>query len=234
MAGFLPIPSEGENAIRAAKLTSPGARQAKSAHRSPPQPDREQADQRMTERLTVLLSRMNAGDPAARDAAFAAAYGELRRLAHARLRDSGGRGSVLDTTALVHESYLRLAQVGELRLEDRRSFFGYASRVMRSVIVDEARARMAQRRGGADARALTLSTDLAQGLTHDEAGIVQVHEALQVLERSDARAAQMVEMRYFGGYSDREIADSLEVTERTVQRDWEKAKMLLRVILAPD
>ncbi len=185
----------------------------------------------MSERLTVLLSRVQDGDRAARDALFAAAYQDLRRLAHSRLHD-GGRNTVLDTTALVHESYLRFVQTGELKLEDRRAFFGYASRVMRSVIVDSARARLAERRGG-DAQKMTLSTDLVQELGRGEEGIVQVHEALQELEQADARAAQMVEMRYFGGYSDKEIAETLAITERTVQRDWEKAKVLLRVILSP-
>jgi RNA polymerase sigma factor (TIGR02999 family) len=186
----------------------------------------------MSERLTVLLSRATEGDRAARDALFAAAYQELRRLAHSRLH-GGGRNTVLDTTALVHESYLRLIQAGELTFDDRRAFFGYASQVMRSVIVDSARARLAERRGG-DAQKVTLSTDLAQDLEQHDEAIVQVHEALQQLEQADARAARMVEMRYFGGYSDREIADTLDITERTVQRDWEKAKMLLRAILSPD
>jgi len=186
----------------------------------------------MNERLTVLLSRLTDGDRAARDALFAAAYPELQRLAHSRLRDAGHH-TVLDTTALVHESYLRLVQSGELAFADRRAFFGYASQVMRSVIVDTARARSAERRGGG-VQKMTLSTDLVNDLPHDEAGIVAVHEALQVLEQADARAARMVEMRYFGGYSDQEIAQALDVTERTVQRDWEKARMLLRVILSPD
>jgi RNA polymerase sigma factor (TIGR02999 family) len=181
------------------------------------------------ERLTVLLSRMQQGDGTARDALFAAAYRELRRLAHSRLHD-GGRNTVLDTTALVHESWLRLVQAGELKIDERRAFFGYAAQVMRSVIVDSARERLAQRRGGG-AQRLTLSTDLAQHVAQDEQDIVRVHEALQELEKADARAAQMVEMRYFGGYSDKEIAETLAVTERTVQRDWEKAKVLLRAIL---
>jgi len=184
----------------------------------------------MSERLTVLLSRTRAGDRAARDALFAAAYPELRRLAHARLHGAGP-DTVLDTTALVHESYLRLVQAGELALEDRRAFFGYASCVMRSVIVDSARARLAERRGG-DAPRMTLSTDLEPARVQDEAAIVRVHEALEALEQSDERAARMVEMRYFGGYTDREIAEALEVNERTVQRDWEKARMLLRALLA--
>jgi RNA polymerase sigma factor (TIGR02999 family) len=135
-------------------------------------------------------------------------------------------------TALVHESYLRLVQTGELKIEDRRAFFGYASQVMRSVIVDSARARMAERRGG-DAQKMALSTDLEQDLGQDEEGILHVHEALQDLEKADVRAAQMVQMRYFGGYSDKEIAETLHITERTVQRDWKKAKVLLRAILKP-
>ena len=183
----------------------------------------------MSERLTVLLSRMQGGDRAARDALFAAAYRELRRLAHSRLHE-GGRNTVLDTTALVHESYLRLVRTGELKIEDRRAFFGYASQVMRSVIVDSARKRMAERRGG-DVQKMTLSTELEQDIGQDEEGILQVHEALEDLEKADPRAAQMVLMRYFCGYSDKEIAETLGITERTVQRDWEKAKVLLRAML---
>ena len=186
----------------------------------------------MSERLTVLLARVGAGDRDARDALFAAVYPELRRLAHARLF-GGGRNTVLDTTALVHESYLRLVQTGELSFDDRRAFFGYAARVMRSVIVDSARARLAERRGGG-ADKLTLGTEPALDVAQHDEHVLQVHDALEQLERSDARAAQMVEMRYFGGYSDKEIAETLDVTERTVQRDWEKAKMLLRAILSPD
>jgi RNA polymerase sigma factor (TIGR02999 family) len=183
------------------------------------------------ERLTVLLSRLQHGDENARDALFAAAYQDLRRLAHSRLHD-GGRDTVLDTTALVHESYLRLVRTGELKLDDRRAFFGYAAQVMRSVIVDTARARLAERRGGS-AQKMTLSTELADEIGRDEEEIIQVHEALEELEKADARAAQMVEMRFFGGYNDSEIAETLSITERTVQRDWEKAKVLLRVILSP-
>jgi RNA polymerase sigma factor (TIGR02999 family) len=187
---------------------------------------------KVSERLTVLLARVTAGDRAARDALFAAAYPELRRLAHARLF-GGGRNTVLDTTALVHESYLRLVNTGELGFDDRRAFFGYASRVMRSVIVDSARARQAERRGGG-ADEFTLGSEPAQAVAHDEDTILQVHAALEQLERSDPRVAQMVEMRYFGGYSDKEIAETLDVTERTVQRDWEGARLLLRALLSVD
>ena len=179
--------------------------------------------------LTELLGRIQAGDPQARDALFAAAYSELHRLARARLRD-GGRNTVLDTTCLVHESYLRFVRAGELRAEDRRAFFAYASQVMRSVIVNSVRERIAQKRGG-DRAPLTLSTNLAAGVTDDEGTILAVHEALEALEKADPRLAQVAQMRYFGGYSEQEIAETLDVTERTVQRDWEKARLILAAAL---
>ena len=179
--------------------------------------------------ITTLLRQMQTGDIAARDALFAATYDDLRRLARSRLRD-GGRNVLLETTSLVNESYLRLAKVGELRVEDRRSFFAYASRVMRSVIVDSARERLAERRGGG-LPPLTLSTELLDNLPAGEQTILDVHEALEVLAQADSRLAQVVEMRYFGGYSEQEIAQTLDVTERTVRRDWEKARLILAVAL---
>src|ERR1700720_4999125 len=97
--------------------------------------------------LTELLAQLRAGHPEARNALFAAAYSELHRLARSRLRD-GGRNTVLDTTCLVHESYLRFVRAGELRAEDRRAFFAYASQVMRSVILNSVRERLALKRGG--------------------------------------------------------------------------------------
>jgi RNA polymerase sigma factor (TIGR02999 family) len=179
--------------------------------------------------MTELLERMNAGDAAARDALFSSAYEELRQLARARLR-GGGRNTVLQTTALVHECYLRLVGAGELRTNDRRAFFAYSSRVMRSLIVDSVRARQAERRGG-DVPPLTLSTGIEAGLSGDEKTLLKVHEALEVLEEADRRLAQVVQMRYFGGYSEQEIAEVLEVTERTVRRDWQKARLILKEAL---
>jgi RNA polymerase sigma factor (TIGR02999 family) len=179
--------------------------------------------------ITQLLGRMQAGDETARDALFVASYDALRRLARSRLRD-GGRNTVLDTTSLVHECYLRFVKVGQLRVEDRRAFFGYAARVMRSVIVDSVREQLAECRGGG-LSPLTLSTNLVENLAVGEETILKVHEALEVLAQADARLAQVVEMRYFGGYSEREIAETLEVAERTVQRDWEKARRILRAAL---
>jgi RNA polymerase sigma factor (TIGR02999 family) len=179
--------------------------------------------------LTELLGRMHAGDGEARQALFEVAYAELHRLARSRLRD-GGRNTMLDTTALVHESYLRFLNVGELRAEDRRGFFAYASQIMRTVVVNTARDRKAEKRGG-EARPMTLSTELAADLKDDEDTILRVHEALDELAAVEPRPAQVAEMRYFGGYSEKEIAETLGVTERTVQRDWEKARAMLAAAL---
>ncbi len=137
---------------------------------------------------------------------------------------------MLDTTALVHESYLRFVRAGELRAEDRRAFFAYASQVMRSVIVNSVRERIAQKRGG-DWLPLKLSTELAASIPDREDEVLRVHEALELLEKADPRLAQVAQMRYFGGYSEQEIAETLDVTERTVQRDWEKARLILAAAL---
>ena len=149
--------------------------------------------------LTELIRNVAAGDRESRDALFAAAYSELRKLARSRLRD-GGRNTVLGTTALVHDSYLRFLETGELRVEDRRAFFTYCSKVMRSRIVDSVRERQAERRGG-DLVELTLDTQLSANLPAGEAEITNVHEALLAHEEAEPRLAKVVEMRYFGGYS---------------------------------
>lgn len=161
------------------------------------------------------------------DAYFDTAYRELRRLARARLR-GGGRDVLLDTTALVHETYLKLSGSADLRFADRQRFLVYASRVMRSVIVDMVRHRQTDRRGG-QARHLTLTGDVIEqaGVPADEAHILGVHDALQAMAHQDPRMAQVVEMRYFGGMRDAEIAAALGISERTVRRDWELARLFL-------
>jgi RNA polymerase sigma factor (TIGR02999 family) len=181
------------------------------------------------EQITRLLGQVRAGDSAARDALFAAAYPGLQKLAHARLR-GGGRNTMLDTCSLVHESYLRCVQSGELRAEDRRAFFAYASQVMRSVIVTSARERTAHKRGSG-LRPVTLSTRISEQITDGEDTILRVHEAMEALEIVEPRLALVAQMRYFGGYSEQEIAATLEVTERTVQRLWLKARMMLQASL---
>jgi len=138
--------------------------------------------------------------------------------------------TLLDTTSLVHETYLRMVGAQALPAEDRRHFLTYATRVMRSVIVDFARARNAERRGG-DAEHVVLDTELLDKVAAPENDVLRVHEALDVLAQADARLAQVVEMRYFGGLSEAEIAEVLDVSERTVRRDWEKARLLLLAAL---
>jgi RNA polymerase sigma factor (TIGR02999 family) len=161
------------------------------------------------------------------DALYADAYRELRRLARARLH-GGGRNTVLDTTALVHESYLRLARHGEVAFADRLRFMVYAGRVMRSVIIDLVRERQAERRGG-DVAHVALTTQLGEHLAADagEAEILRVHGALEDLAKLDARMAQVVELRYFAGMTEQEIAQALGVTDRTVRRDWQQARLFL-------
>ena len=165
--------------------------------------------------LTDLIRRAQDGDTQALKSVFDVTYEDLRRLARSRL-SKGGRATLLDTSALVHESYLRFASAGQLRIEDRQHFLRYTGHVMRSVVVDLVRGKLAERRGGPAA----------------EAEILRVHEALEQLAALNSRMAEVVEMRYFAGLTESEIADALGVTERTVRRDWEKARLLLAEALS--
>ena len=178
--------------------------------------------------LTQLIRRSRDGDADACDELFAATYPDLRRLARARLRASG-RHTLLDTGALVHESYLRFAGAGQLTLEDRVHFMRWVSRVMRSVIVDLTRRRNAERRGGGAAHVSLENEPRVDAAGADE--ILRVHQALDRIAALDERMARVVEMRYFGGLTEAEIALALNVTTRTVRRDWEKARLLLREAL---
>lgn len=178
----------------------------------------------MSETAT-LLKRINLGDASARDALYARLYPELRRLARARLARSETI-TLLDTTSLVHESYLRFLNTRELDFEDRGRFFAYAASVMRSVVVDEVRKRHADRRGG-EAVHVELTDEVADSVVRDEDQVLRVHEALEELAALDSRLAQVVEMRYFAGIAEKDIATAMGVTERTVRRDWDKARTLL-------
>jgi len=175
--------------------------------------------------LTDLIHRAQEGDAQAADELFAATYRQLQRMARARLR-GGGRSALLDTTSLVHEWYLRFVGADAPLMEDRLHFMRYAGRVMRSVIVDFVRRRKADRRGGG-APHLSLTQPVADGIPAGEDEILRVHEALDGLAKLDPRMAQVVEMRYFGGMSETEIAEALGVADRTVRRDWEKARLWL-------
>ena len=176
------------------------------------------------ESLTVSLRAAHAGDRDAANRAYAALYPELLKIARARLRGNQPN-TLLDTEALVHESFMRFIEADKLELADRRHFFVYAAKVMRNIVIDFARRRQAARRGGGAAR-VTLPTSLGEAAS-DEASVVDVDGALQQLEALDPTLAQVVEMRYFGGYSDVQIAAALDITDRTVRRHWDKARAFI-------
>ena len=179
--------------------------------------------------ITLLIEAANSGDTDALNRIFAALYPELHSLARSRLRRTQPF-TLLDTTALLHESYLRLVKLGQLKVENRAHFLAYAARTMRSIVVDFARSRLAERRGGG-AQELSLDTEIASGVHAPEEEIVRVHDALTDLAQVDERLVRVVEMRYFGGLTEEEIGAALGVTERTVRRDWEKARLLLAIAL---
>jgi RNA polymerase sigma factor (TIGR02999 family) len=181
--------------------------------------------------ITRLLHQAAVGDRAALDAVYASLYPDLKRVARARLWQQG-RGDGMSTTMLVHESFVRLIGARGLRLEDRRHFFAYAAKTMRNIIIDSAREHLAECRGGG-AEHVTLSGADAVQVMGDDAGgeLMRVNDALHELEAVDPELAELVEMRYFGGYSETEIAELLGVAERTVRRRWDKARAWLFVAL---
>jgi RNA polymerase sigma factor (TIGR02999 family) len=175
--------------------------------------------------ITLLIQRARDGDRSALDSLFEAVYPDLRRIAHARLR-RGFPDPDLGTTALVNECYLKLREADRLDATDRAHFLAYTATAMRSIIVDIARAQASARRG-ANAPHVTLEDDLGSADPAAEEQILRVHQALEELAKLDQRLVRLVEMRYFGGLSDLEIAEGLGVTDRTVRRDWQKARVLL-------
>jgi len=175
--------------------------------------------------ITGWIAEARGGDREALGHIFEALYPELRRIARARLAPHA-RDAVLDTTMLVHECYLKFATARRLGVEDRVHFLAYAASAMRSIIVDWARAARAERRGGG-ADHETLNTESAAALAAPEDEILDVDAALQQLAALDPRLVQVVEMRYFAGLNDIEIGQALGLTDRTVRRDWEKARLLL-------
>ncbi len=173
-------------------------------------------------------------------------FDELKKVARARLRDMGAPTGC-NTTMLVNESWLKLSARAARATEDgsaaltfptRSHFFAYASRAMRSIVVDLLRERAAQRRGGAGSDGadavqwVTLDTGLGERVAAPDEEPLQVDAALQVLEAREPHLARVVELRYFAGMTEAEVADVLGVTDRTVRRDWDKARALLRTLLA--
>jgi RNA polymerase sigma factor (TIGR02999 family) len=168
------------------------------------------------------------GESEATQELFSLLYNDLRRLAHARLQRNEPI-TLLDTTSLVHETFLRVLKSGRVEVSERPRFMAYAAQVMRSIIVDFVRQRHAERRGGNDPRVPLDAA--AESVPSAEDEILRVSEALDELARVDERLVKIVEMRYYGGFTEEDIALALGVNERTVRRDWQKARLLLSLAL---
>ena len=175
--------------------------------------------------ITLWLGSARNGDRAALDQVLSTLYQELHTMARRQL--SGQHGYTLDATALVHESYLKLiGSNGNAKFDDRAHFFAYAASSMRSVVVDYARQRLAQKRGGDLHRVTDLPEDIEGGIRLDE-DMLGLDTALTRLTAVDPRLTHVVELRYFAGLSELEIAALLKRSERSVRRDWQKARMFL-------
>lgn len=172
---------------------------------------------------TELLDAVRSGSLDARDRLFALLYGELRRCAHLQLRGAGH--STLSTTALVNEAYLKLCNASRLNPESRRHFLSIASQAMRQLLVDRARRAATDKRGGGDLQ-VTLSDEFSAVVT-DRLDVLALDRALGVLEQVDERAARVVQLHFFGGLNFSEIATLEALSERTIKRDWQTARLML-------
>ena len=171
----------------------------------------------------------SAASPEALDSLMPVVYEHLRQIARRQLRVRGGDGT-LNTTGLVHEAYLKLSDQARVSWTGRSHFFALASVAMRHVLVDHAKARLTQKRGGENHR-VTLDTEFVAADDQPEI-LLDINDALDRLSAVEPRLARVVECRFFGGLSEDETAEALSITTRTVQRDWVKARMLLRRALA--
>ena len=176
--------------------------------------------------VTQLLSLLPSGDPQVHGALFSNVYPELKRIAAGHMRFEH-RSHTMQVTALVHEAFLRLAHhQTSSPWRDRLHFFGFASGTMRRILVDQARSRLALKRGGGMAGSDL--TDMSQPSSiHSPAAFLALHQALDRLAEIDPRQAKIVELRFFGGWTEEEIATALDICSRTVKRDWILAKAWL-------
>lgn len=183
-----------------------------------------------SEPITELLDAVRRGDQAASERLFTALYGELRRIAR-RERRRLAAGETLNTTAVVHEAYVRLLHDRDLPWESRAHLLGTAAVAMRRLLVDRARERQAQKRGGGLAH-VELDDELQVAAIRASEEMLALDDALGRLEQVDPRLAKVVELRFFGGLSEEETGQILGMAERTVRRDWLKAKAFLHSQLA--
>jgi len=179
-------------------------------------------------RPSDVLEQLRSGTQHSLDQVFTLTYRELRAIAHRRLVARGPRGT-LTTTGLVHEAYLKLVDQSRAGWQDLAHFHALASLAMRHVLVDRARERVAVKRGGARPQ-ITLDDDIVAAEDQPDA-LLQLNDALERLAALNPRLAQVVDCRFFGGLTEQETAAALEITTRTVQRDWVKARVLLRRLL---
>ena len=177
-----------------------------------------------TAEITQWLDAARDGDRGALDRVLATLYQELHAMARRQL--AGQHGQTLDATALVHEAYLKLIGRNTAQFDDRAHFFAYAASAMRSVVVDYARQRLAQKRGG-DLHRVTELPEEVEGCLRLDEDTLGLDTALTRLAAVDERLAQVVELRYFAGLSEMEIAELLKRSERSIRRDWQKARMFL-------
>lgn len=183
-----------------------------------------------TDEITALLQAWARGDRSALDALLPAVYGELHRQAERHMRHQSD-GHTLQTTALVHEAYLKLVSQTKVEWRSRAHFFGVAAKAMRSILIDHARARQAAKRG-AGATPVTIDPGRDIGAT-PAVDVLELDGALRRLADVDPDKARLVELRYFGGLNIEETAEVLEVSPATVKRQWNTARAWLRRELSP-
>ena len=187
-------------------------------------PDGKPLNEPASHEITKLLKDWSNGDSGALDKLIPLVYDELHRLAHQHMRRERA-GHVLQTSALINEAYLRLVNQPDQKIENRAHFFGVAARLMRQILVDEARKRNSAKRGGdAIHVSLTKATNVAQ---EQAASVLALDDALKTLESIDGRQSEIVELRFFGGLSIEETAQVLKVSPGTVMKDWTFARAWL-------
>ena len=185
----------------------------------------------MRSNLSSLIEAAEQGDSSAADALFSALYSELHRLARRELARHGS-SATLGVTTLLHEAYIDIAARNGPSFLDRARFMGYAARVMRGLIIDHARNRCAQKRGG-QFEITSLGTEVGENVA-DDRELTRISEALDELAKVDASLAEVVDLKFFCGFSFAEIGKMRGVSERTVQRNWEKARIYLHRSISAD